>query len=416
MSRWRGLTALLSATALAWTGTRLAGIAVPWFVLTTTGSPVLTGVVVFAQMGPYVIAQALAGPLIDRVGAKRISVIGDLVSASAMGTIPVLYALGSLPFPVLLALLAVVGMAEGPGNASKGVMVPEVVEQAQVPIERATGLMSTIERTASTLGPAIGGVVVAAWGGAASLAITAGLSVVGALVIAVGMPTPRPPETVDDTGYLERLREGAAFLRTERLLRSIITMVAVTNLIDMAVFSVLVPVWAFEAGYGPEVIGLLAGVMSGFAIVSSLISSAIGHRLPRRRTYLIAYLIAGFPRMAILAISAPLPVIVAVYGMSGFAGGVLNPILGAVQFELIPRELLGRVRSLATSLAWVGIPFGGLVGGALVAGIGVSAALITSGAAYFVATILPALRPEWKRMDSIRRAESSAGSSEPLQP
>lgn len=48
--RWRGLTAVLAAQAAAWTGTRVSAIAVPWFVLTTTGSAGQTGTVVFAEM------------------------------------------------------------------------------------------------------------------------------------------------------------------------------------------------------------------------------------------------------------------------------------------------------------------------------------------------------------------------------
>ena len=55
--------------------------------------------------------------------------------------------------------------------------------------------------------------------------------------------------------------------------------------------------------------------------------------------------------------------------------------------------------SLITSLAYALIPFGGLLGGVLSDGIGVSAALVVCGAVYLVATTLPALRPEWREMD-----------------
>ncbi|HKX73934.1 MAG TPA: MFS transporter [Acidimicrobiia bacterium] len=397
--RWGELTALLAAQAVAWTGTRLAGIAVPWFVLTTTGSAVRTGAVVFAQMAPYVISQAVAGPVIDRVGPRRISLAGDLVATVAIGLIPVLYLGDLLAYPVLLALLAVVGAAEGPANAARGVFVPSVTERAGIPLERATGLVGTVERTAAVVGPAVGGVVVAAWGGATSLVITAALSLASALIIWKSMPSQPAVPASKGNGYLDELREGARFLMRERLLRSIMGMVAVTNLIDSAAFSVLLPVWAAESGRGPAVIGLLASVMSGASIGSSLLSAAYGHRFPRRLTYVLGFIIGGPPRLAILAVDTSFAAVVAVYAVAGFANGVLNPIIGAVQFERIPAQLLGRVRTLGGSLAWSGIPFGGVIAGAMVATIGLSPALLIMALAYLVTTTLPGLLPEWAEMN-----------------
>ena len=75
--------------------------------------------------------------------------------------------------------------------------------------------------------------------------------------------------------------------------------------------------------------------------------------------------------------------------------------------ERIPRAMRGRVFSLLGSLAWVLIPFGGLLGGALVTTWGLTAALLVVAAAYFLATTLPALRPEWKQMDD-READGAA--------
>lgn len=128
---WRGLTGVLAAQAVAWTGTRLSAIALPWFVLSSTGSATQTGLVVFAEMGPYVVVQALAGPLIDRLGPRRISVSGDLVAAAGMAMVPLLYAAGALPLWTLLGLVAVVGAADGPANAAKSVFIPEATRAAR---------------------------------------------------------------------------------------------------------------------------------------------------------------------------------------------------------------------------------------------------------------------------------------------
>jgi hypothetical protein len=92
---------------------------------------------------------------------------------------------------------------------------------------------------------------------------------------------------------------------------------------------------------------------------------------------------------------------VAVVG--GFSTGFINPILGAVIFERIPAPLVGRVTSLNNALCWALIPFGGLAGGITIAAIGLAPALAVFGAAYFAATTLPALLPQWREID--RRAQ-----------
>lgn len=396
--RWRGLVGVLTAQGLAWTGTRLSAIALPWFVLTTTGSAAQTGIVVFAEMAPYVVVQLLSGPLIDRIGPRRISIAGDMISMAAVAMVPVLHALGALSMGTLLPLVAVVGAARGPSDAAKGVFIPAVTEEAGVPLERGTGLAGTIERLASTVGPGVAGFLVAWIGGASSLAVTAVLFGLGAVVIAWATRSQEPAAHEGSTdGYLARLREGAEFVRGERLLRSIIGMVAITNLLDAAWSSVLLPVWARETGQGPAVIGLVVAAMSGAAILSSALAAGVAHRLPRRPTYLIGSLVGGAPRFLVLAFGAPLWVVVAVYAVSGFGLGFINPIIGAIQFERAPRALFGRVRTLVVAVAWSGIPFGGLVGGGLVAAIGLIPVLVSAGIAHALSTLLPAFQTDWDR-------------------
>lgn len=124
----------------------------------------------------------------------------------------------------------------------------------------------------------------------------------------------------------------------------------------------------------------------------------------QRSTYLIAFVLRGLPRF-VVSLGVPLAGVLAVAVVGGFAVGFINPILGAVIYERIPTHLVGRVTALQNSLCWAGIPFGSLIGGALVATIGLDPALVTIGAAYFVATMLPALQPQWREMDRRKRAE-----------
>ncbi|MEV8004847.1 MFS transporter [Streptomyces parvus] len=403
----RPLAGVLAAIAASVTGTRISLIALPWFVLVTTGSATRTGLVAFCEMAPYVLVKALSGPLVDRTGPRTVSWTTDLVSAAAAASIPLLHTLDQLSFPVLLGLVALIGAARGPGDLAKEVMVPEAAERAGTPLERAMGLSGVIERLASTVGPAAGGALVALLGPMTGLVVNAGCFVLGSVIVAVALPrgTGRPvvdpsaPADAQEPGYWRRFGEGFTFLRGDPLLLAVIVVVGITNLLDAALTTLMVPVWAEESGNGPAAIGLTSTAMGAAAVGGSLIAAMAAHRLPRRAVFLIGFVLAGAPRFLVLALDAPLGVVLAVFAVSGFGAGFINPVLGAVLVERVPRRMLGRVNALGDSLSWSGIPLGGLLAGAAVTAVGLTPVLLVCGAAYFLTTTLAGLRPQWRAMD-----------------
>jgi MFS family permease len=408
MSGGRPLYGWLTAEAISLTGTRVSMIALPFLVLTTTGSATKTGLVALCEALPMVVLKVLGGPVIDRLGARRVSIGCDLASFVVVGTIPALHLAGALSLPLLLVLVALAGALRGPGDAAKQALVPAIAEHGAVPMERVTGLAGTVERTSSMLGAALAGGLVAVVGATNAIIVDAVSFGVSALVLLVSTRSlPAPPPVVDDdeTSYGRRLREGWDFLRGDRVLLGIATMVALTNLLDAAYVTVLVPVWAVESGGGAGAIGLVFAVFSGASALGAVCASAWAARLPRYRTYLFAFLVCGLPRFLVFGLDVPLWLVVAVSLTAGFAAGFINPVLGAVIFERIPVPLVGRVSSLTTAMCFALIPFGGLLGGVLVTGVGLSPAVLAIGLAYFAVTMLPAVDPRWREIDQRRTPE-----------
>lgn len=399
----RPLVALLTASGVSLIGTRLSVIALPLFVLITTGSATRTGLVAFVEMTPLVLAQAAAGPITDRIGPRRVSIVSDLVSGAVMALIPILHALDRLTFPALLVIVGLLGLARGPGDGAKYVMVPDVAAASGQPPERVLGLEDTMYRTSSILGPLGAAALVAGLGAPAAIAFDAASFLVAAVVVLVGV---RPPvgsaaSTVDSdpAPYLRRLRSGVAFVRRDGLLRSILAMVGTTNLLDQALSAVLVVVWARWQGGGAGLMGLVAASMGLGAVIGALTAASVGHRLPRRTTYTWSFFVVGGPRFLVLALGAPLWVVLPVLFLGGLGAGTLNPILGAVELERIPVHLRARVMSVLTSGSQVLVPFGGVVGGVLAERFGIQAALLACGAVYTVATLMPLFGRHWREMD-----------------
>jgi MFS family permease len=409
----RPLYGWLAAEGVSLIGTRVSMVALPFFVLTTTGSPEKTGLVALAEMLPLVVLKVLGGPVIDRIGARTVAIGCDVASLAVVGSIPLLHRAGHLSFPVFLALVAVAGALRGPGDSAKYTMTPTLATTAGVPLERVTGLSSTVERTASMLGAAVAGTLVAVIGPADALVVDA-LSFGGsALLLAWAIPARTRPvvdEQADPAPYVEQLREGWRFLREDAVLVGLTVMVALTNLIDLAWAAVLVPVWGLEHG-GAAAVGALFATFAGASAVGSLVAAAYGERLPRYATYLVCFLVTGLPRFVVMAVHTPLWGILAMAVVGGFASGFLNPILGAVLYERVPEHLVGRVSSLSSACCWALMPLGGLVGGFLAGGAGLGAAMLVCGLAYFVVTMLPAVDPRWRGIDRQPRAEPALAPS-----
>jgi MFS family permease len=390
----RPLAGVLVAQACTLSASRILALAVPWLLLTATDDPaeaaLHAGVVVFCQTAPYALTQLLAGPLLDRYGPRRISIAGDLVSAALLA---VLALSPAAPVWLIAVVLAGVGAADGPATAAKRLLIPVAASAAGQPLTRGAGLATALERAATAFGPAIAGWLVAVAGGAPALWVTAAL--LGAAAPIATITFVNPPRDREAHGYAARLREGARFLRRHTGLRSLAVMFTVTNLLDQALISVLLPVWARTGGYSAAVIGLALSAAGAASVCSALLTAWIGARLPRRATYLAAVVVSGPTRLVVLALGWPPEAVIAVWVLAGVGSGLFNPILETVQVESVPAEMRGRVLTLINALAWAGIPLGGLTGAFLLTTAGLPAALLICGAAYLTAVLYPGPRITW---------------------
>lgn len=415
------LIAFLVANVVSLCGTRVSAIAIPWFVLVTTGSPMKTGLVAFAEMTPLVLCKAFGGPLIDRIGGRRISVSADIASTVVVALIPLLHTLHLLSFPVLLAIVAVAGALRGPGDAAKGTLVPDIAAAARVPLERVTGLESTTERLAGFIAYGVAGGLITLVGTVNALWVDAISFAVCAALIRTWAPRPTietvaPTIKADEAAYFEQLREGWQFLRKDKLMMPLVLMIAVTNLLDAAIGAVLLPVWIKGHGFGPGHTSLILLSFGITATLFALLASAIGDKLPRKVVFTVAFLICGAPRFVLLAFDAPVWSVMLVYAIGGIGAGFINPVLGALFLERIPRPMLGRVSSLTNAIAWTGVPLGGIVAGTAIAGIGLVPALLAAGCVYFAVTTAPVLigrTANWGGRGSKRDLPGLRGTVEP---
>lgn len=404
---------LIASFFVSEAGTAMSGVAIPWLVLVTTGSAAETGVVGFAEMTPYVACQVLAGPVVDRIGLKRMCVLGNATAAVLVAAIPTLHALGALHVAVLIALVAAAGATRGSADAAMRPLVPGTATLGDVAFERASGLASAANRTGLLIGVPLAGALIAVTGPATVVLFDAASFAVAALGMAALVPASAAPqeparEAISMRSYAAEVVEGFRFVRHDRLIGAAILTIAATNLLDQALTAVLLPVWARERVHSASGIGWFGGAMAAGALAGVMLATWLGPRLPRRRTFALGYLIGGSPPFFALAAFGSVAPAVIVAAVTGAAGGVLNPILGAVAYERVPPSLQTRVFGVTQGCSWAGVALGPLLGGLLASAAGLLPALTACGAVMLAVTAGPLVFPVWRGMDRAPALASAA--------
>src|SRR5215218_1765974 len=193
------LYAVLRANAVSQVGDYMVAVALPIFVLQTTGSVVqmgFTGAVV--GIGTLV-SSISGGPLVDRFGLRRASILSDVTAGAAVAAVSLLFWADALPFWLLLTLAFVISILNAPGDLARRAMVPALARWAAMPLERANAADTAIPRLAQLAGPLTGGVLVAVGGAANVLLLDAATFLLSAVFVALAVPSRTDAENKPST-------------------------------------------------------------------------------------------------------------------------------------------------------------------------------------------------------------------------
>lgn len=395
------LYSLLAADFISQTGNKMLHLAIPWFVLQTTGSVAKTGLTAFFSLLPVVLAGFFGGPLVDRLGLKRTSIVGDLASGASVAAIPLLHATTGLEFWQLVVLVFVGALLDTPGTTARMSLLPHVAERARMTMDRAASLHDAANRASSLAGPPIAGVLIALVGAQNVLWVDAASFLVSALLVWIGVGDQSAgADETEDLSYLQSLREGVGFVVRDRLLLVVILTVTVTNILDAIIGFVLLPAYFKRVVDSPVGFGLTVGAFGAGALLGGLLYGAFGRRFSRRWIFIASFLIVSIRSFPYLAIPT-IPLLVGWMLLSGLGSGPLNPILTTAELAKTPPHMRGRVVGAILAIAWGAMPLGVLAGGYLVEAIDILPALALVGSIYVATALSLIFNPGVKDLDRI---------------
>ena len=139
--RKKPIAALVAAEIVSILGSRMTYLALPWFVLVTTGSPSKMALVLAVEIAPMAILGIPSGMAVERLGARTTMLVCDAARIPLLASLPILHSADTLSFPLLLALVFALGCFMAPYFAAQRVILPELVGEDETTIAQANSVI-----------------------------------------------------------------------------------------------------------------------------------------------------------------------------------------------------------------------------------------------------------------------------------
>ncbi|HEY6961460.1 MAG TPA: MFS transporter [Gaiellaceae bacterium] len=356
--RDRRFAALLVAEVVSSTGTQMTWLALPWFVLRTTHSPQRMTWVIVAEVLPVAVLGFWGGAIAGRLGTRRTMLTCDLARVPLFAAIPALHGLGLLPFPALLALVAVSGVFLAPYFSVQRAVVPELFGEHQTQVAEAAALAQAANRTTIFLGPPLAGVLISLLTAPDVLYVDAATYLVSFLLVAafVRVADGRVEEAPT------RVLDGVRFVLRDRLLRLWTPAFTVIDICWMLLFASLPVLVVSQYHANPRILGWLFGAFGGGSLLGALASIRIVRRFEALTLAAGAFCLE-MGSLWLLAVPSSWEIAVGGLALAGFFASIVNAPTHALITLRIPREI--RTQALASFGVFqcIGSPVGLLLAG-----------------------------------------------------
>ncbi len=370
---WLGLMA--SAT-----GDELTRVAFVWFVYERTGSAEALGLLMLCFTGPIVVGGFLAGWLLDRFDRRLVMTFDNLARGLAIALVPALHFLGWLEVWHVYVAAGVHGLLMMVSLAGTPSMILALVPKER--LATANALESLGYSTAGVAGPVIAGFLIAWIGAPATVLLDVASYVLYALVLfrlKLALPAPVKRAAVPISAAFQLLFGNPILIATTFM---------------FLVFNIgtgSIPVWLpilveTTLKGGPELYGILVGVIFAGQVASTLVVGQLGNRVWLGIGIGLAEVAAGLLMILVIATDTAMTVGIVLF-FWGIANAPLTPWAQTLRMAIIPEEMRGRAFALLRMLMQSGRPIGGALSGFLVPVAGIAATIALVGGATVVAGI-----------------------------
>ncbi|GEO17176.1 MFS transporter [Microvirga aerophila] len=374
--RHRLFAVIWAVTVLGNIGTFMRDVASAWLVTDLSPSPAAVAMIQAAGSLPVFLLAIPAGVLSDILDRRRF-LIGIQIGLAVVSTaLAFLAGTGTVSVASLIALTFLGGVGAALAAPAWQAVVPELVPRSD--IKGAVALNSLGINIARSIGPALGGFLLAGLGAAAVY----GIDVLSYVVVIAGLLWWRRDPGADE-GLQEQfggaLRAGLRYARASRELHRVLWRAAVFFAFASAVWALLPIVARQKIGGGPGFYGLMLGSVGAGAIAGALLLPRVRARLGQDRLVLAASLVTAAATVLLALTDFEVVGVVAAFVL-GTAWITMLTTLNATTQGILPNWIRGRGLAIYLTVFNGAMAAGSLGWGFVAQAIGTDAALLVAGA------------------------------------
>ena len=385
--------ALWTGQVVSLAGTNMRYVAVPWQIYDLTGSTVAVGLIGLAEVVPLVFFSIFGGAIADRMDRRRLVARANLGLIASTGALAGVALVDAPPLWAIYALVATASAFGALDQPARSAMIPSLVGPAKLPA--AMALRQVAFQTTHIVGPAVGGALIAAFGGVFWIYLLDAVTFCAALVSLAWVP-PTIPQGDRAASGLEAVREGLRFAFRTPLILSIFVVDIVAMVFGMprAVFPELA---ARVFDIGASGLGLLYAAPSVGALTGALASGWIGRVERQGRAVLISVAAWGISITVAGLVLFSLPLTLLFLALAGASDVVSAVFRGTMLQTRTPDPLRGRASAVNIMVVTGGPRLGDVEAGLVAGATSAEASVVIGGVACLagtaaVARAFPSLR------------------------
>lgn len=359
-------------------------LAMSWLVYRLTGSALLLGVVGFSSQIPVFLLVSFAGVFVDRHNRQKILVFTQSLAMVQAFVLAALVLTNTITVWVVIVLSVSLGLINAFDMPSRQAFVLDIVEYRE-DLSNAIALNSSLFNGARLIGPAIGGILIAAFGEGICFAIN-GVTYLAVIFCLLAMKLNPPKILKKETRIVADLREGFSYAYGYKPIRYLLLLIAIVSIVGMP-YTVLMPIFAAEIlPGGADTLGFLMAASGTGALIGTLYLASRKSVIGLGRIVGIAAGIFG-TGLICFSLSRLLTLSIILMAVTGFGMIVQMASSNTILQTIVDDDKRGRIMSLY-AMSFAGIaPFGSLLAGAVAHGIGAPNTLIIGGAFCIIASI-----------------------------
>ena len=368
----RNFMKLATALGVSSVGDDVRIVALPLLGAAFTDNPLYISLLVVANRLPWILFTLTSGFLADRFSRKHLMVGVDVVRGVLVAGFAVCVYFRLSSILILYVVAFCLGIGETIFSAANQGMLPDVVDKQD--LGGANGTVFTIQSVVSNfLGPALGGFLF-------SLARWVPFLIDAISFFAAATLVSRIRGTGGTGGspnrMMEAIKQGLAWCWTRRVIVALLSVMAVMNLAQSAILSVLVLYVTDDLGLDSTWYGMIIAVAGVGAVLGGVMGPVVERTLGFERVFRLAVALA-IPILAVMAVVRSPWALAGALFLNSFIGLLVSVMVATIRQRVVPSALAGRVASVQSFAAMgLALPLGALLGGLIGSAFGLRSVFI----------------------------------------